>query len=735
MMRRVPLARRLFIVVVAAVVPLAIMAAYTLYAGYQEQRRQAETAGLDVARALHTAVEAELRRTISVLQVLGNSRSLDALDKAFFLERAQQTLAMEPNWLAIQLADARGEPLLDTRPPGATGIAPVADPDSMQAALKGSGPVVGYLVKTPTGHALAVRVPVRRNGELRYVLSAVLHPKAILSILSREQAAGGWVVATADARGNRVARTRSTEQSLGTPFSATLREMMAKHGAEGKGPTRNSEGEWVFTAYTRGGDFGWTTAVGGSTSAVDASARDSFTVFGVGVVISMLLGVLAALFMARRIVRPMEELRDAAIGVSRGEAFKVPESDVREIHDVATALAASSEAQDRSLVLREELLTREKAAREAAETSNRAKDEFLAMLGHELRNPLGAISNAATVLGNEHIDEDAAERSRTIIVRQVGHLSRLTDDLLDAGRALMGKIVLRTRTVDLSAVAMQSLATLKSAHRLGRHRTVEDFETVWIEADPVRLDQVIGNLVVNAVKYTPDAGTIRISVRREGDEAVLTVSDTGIGIEPELLPHVFDLFRQGSRDLDRSQGGLGIGLTLVRRLAELHGGRASVRSEGTGKGSEFTVRLPVAAAPNLQGEASTRPLSRTARHILVVEDNPDARETLAMLLELAGHRVEVAEDGATGLEKALALQPEVALVDVGLPRMDGYEVARRIRSSKGIRRPFLVALTGYGAPEDRDRALAAGFDAHLVKPVDPETLAAVLARSESALES
>jgi CheY-like chemotaxis protein len=299
----------------------------------------------------------------------------------------------------------------------------------------------------------------------------------------------------------------------------------------------------------------------------------------------------------------------------------------------------------------------------------------------------------------------------------------------------MGKIVLRTRTVDLSAVAMQSLATLKAAQRIGRHRTLEDFETVWVEADPVRLDQIIGNLVVNAAKYTPDGGTIRIAVRPEGNEAVLTVSDDGIGIEADLLPHVFDLFRQGTRELDRSQGGLGIGLTLVRRLAELHGGRASGKSEGTNKGSEFTVRLPAVPAPSSSMEARAKPAERQRLSVLVVEDNPDARETLQLILEIAGHRVEVAADGATGLEKALALQPEVALVDVGLPRMDGYEVARRIRASRGIRRPYLVALTGYGAPEDRERALEAGFDAHLVKPVDPETLNQVLARPDAPIPS
>jgi signal transduction histidine kinase/ActR/RegA family two-component response regulator len=735
-MTRVPLSRRLFIVVVAAVVPLAIMAAYSLFAGYDAQRRQAENAGLDVARAFHAAVAAELRRTISVLQVFGNMRAADPLDPDITLERARQTLKQEPNWRGISVADAEGHLILDSRQGADGGIPALVDPESMEAALRTQAPVVGNLRKGPAGrYAFAVRVPVVRDGRARQVLTAIVDPNAILSVVSTPLAAGEWIVAVADRNGNRVARTKSVEQSLGTPFSASLIEMINKQGPEGKGPSRTSEGDSVFTAYTRTGEFGWTTAVGLSTRAVDAAARESFTTYGVGVTLSTLLGILAALFMARHIVRPVTELREAAVGLGRGESFKPPSTDVQEIHDVAMALATTVEAQDRSRLEREDLLRREQAARAAAEASNRSKDEFLAMLGHELRNPLGAISNAATVLGNEHLDEDAAERTRTIIVRQVGHLSRLTDDLLDAGRALMGKIVLRTRTVDLSAVAMQSLATLKSAHRLGRHRMVEDFETVWVEADPVRLDQVLGNLVVNAVKYTPDGGTIRLSVRREGGEAVLCVSDNGIGIEPELLAHVFDLFRQGSRDLERSLGGLGIGLTLVRRLAELHGGSASVHSEGTGKGSEFTVRLPVAPEPGREGEKTRAAAeARPGRHILVVEDNPDARETLAMLLELAGHRVELAADGATGLEKALALQPEVALVDVGLPRMDGYEVARRIRASKGVRRPYLVALTGYGAPEDRERALGAGFDAHIVKPVDPDTLAEVLAQSETRIE-
>ena len=736
MKRRVPLRQRLFVVVVAAVVPLAIMAAVAIWAGYQQQRSQAERAGLDVARAMHTAVVAELRRTISVLQVLASSRAMAPLDKTFLLERARQTLTAQTNWRAISLADPQGRIILDTRHEEAEPLLPAPDTESLQRVIASQVPVVGYLVKSNEGgYTLSVRVPVMRNGELRFVISAVLDPNAILTVLNSHRAAESWTVAAADAKGNRVARTRSVEQSLGTPFSPTLVAMMARGGSEGAGTTINSEGDSVFTAYTRGGEYGWTTAVGQSTALVEAAARDSFMTFGTGVALSTLLGALVALFMARRIVMPITQLREAAIGMGRGERFHAPELDVRELHDVSMTLAAADEGQARAHAEREELLKREQAARAAAEAANRAKDEFLAMLGHELRNPLGAISNAAYVLENEKLDGESARRTRAIIMRQVGHLTRLTDDLLDAARALMGKIVLRKRPLDLSAVAMQSIATLKGAHRLQGHRIIEDFQPAWVDADGVRLDQVIVNLVVNAVKYTPPGGTIRISVRREGHEAILTVADDGIGLAPELAPNVFDLFVQGDRALDRNEGGLGIGLTLVRRLAELHGGSAVVHSDGPGLGSEFIVRLPLTEPASALPDSPPRMESSGSRHILLVEDNADARDTLAMLLEIQGHRVETAADGPSGLEKALALQPEVALIDVGLPGMDGYEVARRIRASRGMRRPLLVALTGYGAPEDRERALAAGFDSHVVKPVDDRTLAEILSGVESKLPS
>jgi PAS domain S-box-containing protein len=370
------------------------------------------------------------------------------------------------------------------------------------------------------------------------------------------------------------------------------------------------------------------------------------------------------------------------------------------------------------------LFGRQEVARSEAEAANRTKDEFLAMLGHELRNPLGAISSAAHVLSRTSGGNSATARASEIIGRQVQHLARIVDDLLDVSRVVAGKVVLRLQPVDLGEIARR-VATLHGGPAGARHVIYVQTNPTWVSADPTRLEQVVTNLLANAVKYTPAGGEITVSVRREGDHGVLTVRDTGVGIRPELLPRVFDLFVQSDRSLERSGGGLGIGLSLVRQLIELHGGTVEAASPGPGRGSTFTVRLPVLAGPADADDAARPAVAGPPRRVLVIEDNDDAREMLRNLLRMFGHEVHEACDGARGLEEARRLRPDAALIDIGLPGMDGYEVARRIRADlPGAR---LVALTGYGQPEDRERALAAGFDAHLVKPVDPDQLQRLLA--------
>jgi signal transduction histidine kinase/integral membrane sensor domain MASE1 len=371
---------------------------------------------------------------------------------------------------------------------------------------------------------------------------------------------------------------------------------------------------------------------------------------------------------------------------------------------------------------------RERAARAEAEAANRTKDEFLAMLGHELRNPLGAIASAVRVLDQVDARGDHAAQARAVVARQVERLARMVDDLLDVARVTTGKVVLHRRPVDLADCATACITTLNATERLGRHDVRVQAEPAWVDGDPARLEQIVTNLLLNATKYTPPVGRILVSVRPEADQAVLQVEDSGVGIPRDLLPRIFDLFVQGDRERDRAHGGLGIGLTLVRRLVELHGGWVEVASGGAGRGSTFTVRLPRLATPRAQ--ATPAGPSTTAwgrRRVLIIEDYGDARDSLRAVLELAGHEVHAAEDGASGVELALKLQPDLVLVAIGLPGLDGYEVARRIRSKPEGWDMVLVALTGYGQPEDRRQAEEAGFDAHFVKPLDHDRLGELLA--------
>jgi CheY-like chemotaxis protein len=286
--------------------------------------------------------------------------------------------------------------------------------------------------------------------------------------------------------------------------------------------------------------------------------------------------------------------------------------------------------------------------------------------------------------------------------------------------------------VDLADGVSACLAALNATKRLESYELHVHVEPIWLDADPARLEQIVMNLLLNAIKYTPPGGRIGIRGRAEGDQGVLRVEDSGVGIAAELLPRIFDLFVQGEREPDRAQGGLGVGLTLVRRLTDLHGGRAEAASGGPGRGSVFTVRLPLAAAPPATATSLGRSMtSPVPRRVLMIEDYADARDSLRSLLELSGHEVREAADGPTGIELALRLQPDVVLIDIGLPGLDGYDVARRIRSAPQGHRMVLAAVTGYGQPEDRRRAEEAGFDAHLVKPVDPDQLTELLATRRS----
>jgi signal transduction histidine kinase/ActR/RegA family two-component response regulator len=364
--------------------------------------------------------------------------------------------------------------------------------------------------------------------------------------------------------------------------------------------------------------------------------------------------------------------------------------------------------------------------------ADRRKDVFLAVLSHELRNPLSSIRNSLFVLDRAPPGGEHSRHAQAVIGRQVGHLARLLDDLLDVTRMARGKIRLQRGRIDLCEMVRRTVEDLGDLFARGDvHLSLTlPEEPLWIDGDRTRVAQVIGNLLGNCAKFTPAGGAAWVAAERspEGGEAVLRVRDTGIGIAAELLPAVFQAFTQADTSLDRSRGGLGLGLTMVKALAELHGGTASASSGGLGKGSEFTVRLPLAREETAEEARAPREAgTAAARRILVIEDNLDAAESLRAVLALGHHTVEVASSGPEGIEKARAFRPDVILCDIGLPGMDGYEVARAARKDPQLRGTRLVALTGYAAPADVARSADAGFDVHLAKPPSPEALDAALA--------
>ena len=375
-------------------------------------------------------------------------------------------------------------------------------------------------------------------------------------------------------------------------------------------------------------------------------------------------------------------------------------------------------------------VTMRKRVEDELRAANRQKDQFLAMLAHELRNPLAPITTAAQLLQRGSLDPQRARHASDIIVRQAEHMTDLVNDLLDVSRVTRGLAEIEKEDLDVAAVVNGAIEQVRPLLDMKRHELrVEQWQQpLYVSGDRTRLVQVISNILNNAAKYTPSGGRIALRVSSEGGEAVIAVSDNGQGIEPQVLPYIFDLFTQAERTPDRSQGGLGIGLALVKSLVALHGGRVAAFSEGPNKGSEFVIRLPLLSGAEAQ--EPQQPLDQAndgAVRVLVVDDNADAAQMLATLLEAHGHVVSVEYDGTGGLARALRERPEVMLLDIGLPDMDGHELARRLRSSPDTANAMLIALTGYGQSEDRERARQAGFDRHLVKPADLSELLRILA--------
>ena len=362
---------------------------------------------------------------------------------------------------------------------------------------------------------------------------------------------------------------------------------------------------------------------------------------------------------------------------------------------------------------------------------DRRKDEFLAMLAHELRNPLAAVANAALVLRSSNVDDQ--DWATGVIERQTGQLVHIIDDLLDVSRITTGKIQLRKEVLDVAGVLRRAQDSARAALAERKHSLESTYSVgeLWIEADATRLEQIVVNLLMNAAKYTPTGGEIQLLGRLVDQEVQITVRDNGIGISPERMPAMFELFAQGERSIARSEGGLGIGLTIVKRLVEMHDGRVEAHSDGPDCGSRFTVCFPYRGGARSKRTSSALPSDQngTGRRILLVDDNKDMAQGMKRLLSAAGHTIRIATDGLEALKVSEKFLPSAVILDIGLPGMDGYEVARRLREATSGPPAILIAMTGYGQPEDKQRAISAGFDHHLVKPVDFKELKAILSKT------
>jgi signal transduction histidine kinase len=409
------------------------------------------------------------------------------------------------------------------------------------------------------------------------------------------------------------------------------------------------------------------------------------------------------------------------------------EEKTRELESLNQTLKrANTDLEHTNRILQSEVAERARAE-DALKEADRHKDEFLAVLAHELRNPLAPIRNAVEIMRRSALPDPQLAWSRDVVERQVKHLTRLVDDLLDVSRITRGNINLSREAVPVTTIVARAIETIQPLIAEQRHELTVDVpeESLEVEGDLTRLTQVLGNLLNNAAKYTDPGGSIAVTVRRVGTDVDIRVRDNGIGIPPELLPRLFQLFTQVDGAAHRAQGGLGIGLALVRQLIQMHGGSVTAYSQGPGHGSEFLIRLPLRVRGGREIPAPEAPVAQAARQghrILLADDNRDALDSLATLLQCDGHEVHTAADGAEALEVAAEHHPDIVLLDIGMPKLDGYEVARRIRAEPWGKNAVLIALTGWGQDEDRRRSREVGFDSHLVKPLDPEALSTLLAR-------
>ena len=732
---------QLLVMAMAILIPVVVAAGLGL-AKIRDGERQVALRGLkETVRATALIIDREVQGSISGLKALGSSPNLETGDFKAFYAQAAAFDKMPDMWTA--LLDDKGAQVLNTVVPYGTAM-PAPRPDNIERRrmiLANPKPrVTDLVVGGVTGKMVtAINVPASAAGGKRFVVSQVFTVEHWKQKALQTGVPADWIVAVIDRNGKFISRSHNEAALLGTN---ALPALVAAAGESASGLIRGVTVEGVdsYIAYTHSELAGWTIAIGAPVTSIDAAANSAIWLAVLGMLAALGVAALAVAAFGRSFISAIEGASRSAVALGQGQQPVVEHTGTQEINDLNQALVGAGtllEAERKSRLAaeteREHLLCKETLAREAAQAQNDAKDQFLAMLGHELRNPLAAIAGATALLERSGSGNPGAERCIGIISRQNRHLGHIVNDLLDISRLIAGKIALEKEPLDLADCVSKCVAALRTTERAVGYKITVHASPAGFSGDAVRMDQILTNLLTNALKFSEPGGQVTITVGKDADKAVVTVQDAGAGIAPELLVSIFEPFVQGPAPANRLQSGMGIGLALVRQLVRLHGGDVTAVSAGLNQGSVFSFWVPATAAQEPEKNARVANVPHQ-RKLVYVEDNADARTTMAELLRMFGFEVIEVADGASTLRAVLVAQPDAVIIDIGLPDINGYEVARRLRADPLTRFTPLIALTGYGQLRDKQAAVLAGFSAHLVKPVLAsalvDTLEKVLAPDE-----
>lgn len=691
----------------AAVVTPAALVAVPSYLSFFDAQRQVQVQRFqERVNGLRLALENEQRHTFHLLEGYARTAPLAAGNIDQVDMRLQRLLELNPSWSAVVLVDPQDREVSRAARSG-TPDGLRLDPPTLEKTLRNKSSSVSDLITLPDAqhHYTFFATPVRDDERVAGVVYAAVDHLAWLALLRTYPIAKDATLTLNDSDGTIVARTLNHEQWVGKPSKPDywLRTIGKQ---EGSFQNTGLEGQSFYAAFSRLGTSDWVLGTGVPTATVEAAVVAPTALSLGGLLLTLAVAGAAVVLLTRRITSSLDHL--AAVASSdAGAALPQERLPLAEAEEVRRRL--------------QEAIANERRGRAAAEHASREKDAFLAMLAHELRNPLSAIKAAVAIIGNSRASAEAERRAKEVLDRQVRQMAEMVNAMLDAARLSAGKVTIARTSVDLAASLRRVVTTFEQSRRTAHLDVRLSLCEATVEGDETRLEQVFSNLLDNAAKYTPPGGSVLITSRLHGPMVEVRFEDTGSGIEPSLLPHVFDAFSQDARTLDRSQGGLGLGLSVVKDVVALHGGTVRAESAGAGRGACFVVRLPArgrdadepaaTSAPSPSSSTLLKPL-----RISVIDDNRDNAETVAAVLRLAGHQVVTANDGASGVALIQGQQSEVALIDIGMPGMDGLEVATRLKAA-GLR-TLLIAFSGYGDEKIRQRMREAGFDGYLQKPFD-----------------